>query len=232
MSEYLLINLGIIAVPLLLTFERKMSFYKKLPAVFVSMLLVGSVYIIWDIYAAYNFHWYFNAEYTGNIKILGLPLEEILFFITVPYAMLFLYETFIYYLKDKIRYNPDLKNSVIIIFLIFFLSAVLLMDKPYTFLVLVSCAFYFFISSSFYSDNIKSGLFWIFILFSFIPFILVNYLLTSLPVVIYNPGAIIGYRILTIPVEDFFYSFSLISFYVMAYTAFNKWRGGQKALKR
>jgi len=55
--------------------------------------------------------------------------------------------------------------------------------------------------------------------FSFIPFLIVNYALTSLPVVLYNPASVWGFRILTIPIEDFFYSFSMISFYIIVYTA-------------
>jgi lycopene cyclase domain-containing protein len=217
-SEYLLINLGIIAVPLALSFDKKMRFYKKLPAVLVSMSAVGSIFILWDVYATYYSHWMFNPEYTIGVKLFGLPLEEILFFITVPYAMLFLYETFLYYLKEKVKFTIQAKKLSLIISLIFLTAAVLIYNKQYTFLAFLSIAIYFFISYKYYSININSGLFWMFILFSYIPFFIVNYLLTSLPVVIYNPGAIIGSRIMTIPVEDFFYSFSLIAFYIMVYT--------------
>jgi len=55
------------------------------------------------------------------------------------------------------------------------------------------------------------------ILISFIPFFIVNYILTSLPVVEYNPEAILGIRVLTIPVEDFFYSFAMISGWIIIY---------------
>jgi hypothetical protein len=33
----------------------------------------------------------------------------------------------------------------------------------------------------------------------------------------YNPQAIFGTRILTIPVEDFFYNYSMLSFYLLFY---------------
>jgi lycopene cyclase domain-containing protein len=224
-SEYLLINLGIIAVPLALTFEKRMRFYKKLPAVLISMVMVGFLFVTWDIYATVNSHWMFNPEYISGVKIFKLPFEELLFFITVPYAMLFLYETFIFYLKERADFNIEVKKISLIISLIFLIAAILLYTKPYTFLAFISVALYFFISYRFYNHGINSGLFWIFILFSYLPFFIVNYLLTSLPVVIYNPGAIIGTRITTIPVEDFFYSFALIAFYSMVYTiAVNKWK--------
>jgi len=45
----------------------------------------------------------------------------------------------------------------------------------------------------------------------------VNYILTSLPVVTYNSEAIWGKRILTIPVEDFLYSYVLLSLCLYVY---------------
>jgi lycopene cyclase domain-containing protein len=51
-----------------------------------------------------------------------------------------------------------------------------------------------------------------------------NHVLTSLPVVSYSPQAITGLRVGTIPVEDFFYNFSLLSFYLIIYLfAEEKW---------
>jgi lycopene cyclase domain-containing protein len=217
MSEYLLINIGIIAVPLLFTFEKKMGFYKKLSHIITSVLIVGLFYVMWDIYAAANFHWSFNPEFTGGIKLFGLPLEEILFFITVPYAMLFLYEVFVFYLNDKIKINRPKGIIFRILSLLFLISALLMINNAYTFIALISCAIYFFLAGSSYLSGIIPGTFWIFMSFSFIPFVIVNYFLTSLPIVLYNPEAITGYRFITIPMEDFLYSFSLISFYIMIY---------------
>jgi hypothetical protein len=42
-------------------------------------------------------------------------------------------------------------------------------------------------------------------------------ILTALPVVPYNPTAIWGPRFITIPLEDFFYNYSLLSFYLLVY---------------
>jgi lycopene cyclase domain-containing protein len=51
----------------------------------------------------------------------------------------------------------------------------------------------------------------------FLLFILFNYILTSLPVVIYSPSAVPGVRFMTIPLEDFFYNFTMISVYPAFY---------------
>jgi len=138
MSAYLLINIGIIAVPLLFSFEKNIQFYKKFPYILISMFVVGLFYVLWDIHAAANFHWSFNPEFTGNIKIAGLPLEEILFFVTVPYSMIFLYEVFIFYFNDKINISPPAQITTRILSLIFLVSALFMINNAYTFIALLS----------------------------------------------------------------------------------------------
>jgi lycopene cyclase domain-containing protein len=64
---------------------------------------------------------------------------------------------------------------------------------------------------------ILSKLFILTILISLVPFFIVNYILTALPVVEYNPQAILGIKIFTIPLEDIFYSFTMISGWLMVY---------------
>ena len=61
------------------------------------MVIVGGVYIYWDVLATERGDWAFNDSYILGIRFFGLPLEEILFFVTVPYAMIFLYETFSFF---------------------------------------------------------------------------------------------------------------------------------------
>jgi hypothetical protein len=56
-----------------------------------------------------------------------------------------------------------------------------------------------------------------FLVITFVPFLLFNGLLTALPVVLYNPKEIWGVRAYTIPIEDFFYSFSLLGFNALVY---------------
>jgi lycopene cyclase domain-containing protein len=63
----------------------------------------------------------------------------------------------------------------------------------------------------------RESRFWIYIFLAFFPFVLTNYFLTSIPVVIYNPERFSQIRITTIPVEDFFYSFSLVTGYIYVY---------------
>ncbi len=215
MSEYLIINLSVLLIPLAFSFEKKLSFYKKLPAVLVSIVTVGIIYLIWDSVSTLRNDWSFNGSYLIGIKFLHLPLEEILFFITVPYACIFIYETVNHFVKDK---NLKLSKSFLIsISLIFLITGIIYANQNYTFTVMLFCASVTGISAVYFIKLFNKRNFWITILITYIPFFLVNYILTSLPIVTYNSTAIWGIRILTIPLEDFFYSYSMIGFWLIFY---------------
>ncbi len=221
-STYLLINIFIIAVPLLLTFEKKIKYYRKLPALFASIIIVGGIYIVWDVIATLRGDWSFNPEHITGLKIFHLPLEEILFFVTVPYSGIFLYETGKLYLGDKtlaIRKFPFYISAALLIII-----SLIFIDQYYTFTVMLFSAIFLIIAILYHSKYpvLNSSLYWKWILFMYLPFFLVNYILTSLPVVSYSPDAIWGIRITTIPVEDFFYSFSMLSFYLFVYLLIKK----------
>ena len=223
MSEYLLINILTIIFPLVLTFEKKLKFYNNLPYLFLSIIIVGGAYIYWDVLATARGDWAFNDIYIVGIRFFGLPIEEILFFVTVPYAMIFLYETFNFYIKDK-RLKFNCRNMYFVAFF-YFLIALNNYSQPYTFTVMIFMSLFFVLANLSKSDLLSSRNFWLFMILGYIPFSIVNYILTSLPIVTYGKNAIWNFRITTIPVEDFFYSFSLIGLSLLIYTlAKRQWK--------
>ena len=216
--NYITLDFLIIIVPLLLSFKWKFKYYKYYKPLFASIGIVGISYIIWDIIVTFRGDWWFNKEYLIGFEIAGLPIEEILFFIVVPYSCIFIYENFAYFIKEKeIYYN---KYFYYIISILFLISGLIFYYQDYTILSLLSCALFFFVANKFYPNILKSRLFWFYIILSFVAFIIFNYLLTSTIIVFYNPEAIWGIRITTIPLEDFFYNFSMLSFYLMFYLYF------------
>jgi lycopene cyclase domain-containing protein len=211
---YLAINLLVIAGPLVLTLAPTVKYYKKLPSVFCSIIIVSSVFISWDIFATANHHWGFNERFIIGFTIFSLPIEEILFFITTPYSCIFIFECIEYYLKDKIIIT---RKVHFLLFLIFTAASFFLRTKPYTCVVLAFCALFFILARFLFKQIIGSRNYWLYIGISFLPFLAINYILTSLPVVLYNPLAICGLHVFTIPLEDFFYSYSMLSFYLLCY---------------
>lgn len=215
MSTYLIINILIIFFPLILSFEKNLTYYKKIPHLIFSILIVSTAYIIWDVFATKRGDWAFNPEHLLEIYFFGLPLEEILFFITVPYSCVFIYETVKFYLKEKqLRINKNLFWFAALLFLVI---AVVFNYQHYTFTVTIFTAIFFILAILIKPRLLNSYQFWLTMLISFLPFLIVNYFLTSIPVVTYNDAAFFGKRFITIPLEDFLYSFSMISLWILFY---------------
>lgn len=215
MKTYLIINLLIIIFPLVLSFDKKVAYHKNIKAIIVSTIIIGSIYLIWDSIAVSRGDWSFNRRFVTGINIFNLPIEEILFFITVPYSCIFIYEVIRSYFQEKELY---LNKQIIIFFIIFFSGLAFFFNSQYyTFMVLLFTAVFLILALSFYRSILKSRVFWTTIIISYLPFLIINYFLTSLPVVEYNKKAIWGIRVITIPLEDFLYSYSLISFWLIVY---------------
>lgn len=53
---------------------------------------VAVVFIAWDVAATHAGHWTFDPEQTLPVRVFGLPLEELSFFVVVPLAGVLTYE--------------------------------------------------------------------------------------------------------------------------------------------
>ncbi len=218
MSTYLLINILIILFPLVLSFDKNLKFYRNVKYVLASILIVSSAYIVWDIIATNRGDWAFSEQHLLGIYFYVLPLEEILFFITVPYSCIFIYETIKFYINEKVY--PIKKNIFLIPVISFIVLALVFNKQAYTFTVLLYSAAFFLLGVLTNSKLLTSKIFWISILICFVPFFIVNYFLTSIPVVTYNDAAFSAIRVITIPLEDFLYSFSMVSLWILFYEFF------------
>jgi lycopene beta-cyclase len=52
----------------------------------------AAVFLVWDVLAHRAGHWWFTDAYTTEVRILGLPLAEWLFFLVIPLCGLLTYE--------------------------------------------------------------------------------------------------------------------------------------------
>jgi lycopene cyclase domain-containing protein len=53
----------------------------------LTLIPVLAVFLVWDAYAIENGHWTFDPDrMTGVLLPAGVPLEELLFFVVVPFA--------------------------------------------------------------------------------------------------------------------------------------------------
>ena len=214
MSVYFILLLASAGIPLLLSFDKRLQFYKKWKYVWPSITFIAIIYIVFDIVFTHRGVWGFNPEYLSGITVFKLPLEEILFFFAIPYASIFLHYAFVEYFP-QVKLNET--GNKIVTFLLLIISLLLILlhsDKQYTFYIF-SKVFVVLILSLFDKSRITQH-FYITFLIILIPFAIVNGILTGSgineEVVWYNNAENLGIRIFTIPVEDFGYAFSLILF--------------------
>jgi lycopene cyclase domain-containing protein len=216
MSYYGYILLFSFLGPLALSFDKKVAYYKRVRHLIVPIILVSGLFLIWDQWFTKKGVWGFTMAHTAHIFLGKLPLEEILFFVVVPYNCMFIFEVIGVYFQPK---NKAILNRVFFgTFLL--LGLTLLIQQPtgwYT-LSAILLAILLSITLLIYNPTWLSQ-FVISFLVCLLPFLVVNGLLTgaatTLPVVWYNPAEFSGWRIITIPAEDLFYNFDLLVGFVV-----------------
>lgn len=216
---YLLIDFFTVIVPFLASFHPKLKFYRNFKAFFPANIAIAIAYIVWDVWFTDLGVWGFNPDYLVGIYVFNLPIEEVLFFICIPYSCVFSYHCFGVWKENWLRsYKPALISIGLIV--LSTLLAVVFYDRMYPMV-----SFGIFALLIFYLGFVKKpswlGQFYFTYLIMIIPFLIVNGILTGsgldAPIVWYNSDEIIGFRIKTIPFEDAFYGMGLIGFNLIIY---------------
>lgn len=220
--SYLLVNVLCILFPLAFSFVKPFCFFRKFRAAFGAIFLVATFFVIWDIYFTKLGIWSFNENYLTGIYLVNLPIEEVLFFICIPFACLFTFYCVTLYLK----FNPfnDIKLTLIkLISILIAVIGVLNIKYDYTASSLILMAVFLFWTAYSKWKHLPTFLFtYLIILF---PFLVSNGILTGSfidePIVKYNNNENLGIRVLTIPIEDLFYSGILQISNIFLFTRFN-----------
>ena len=216
---YLALNILTLAYPIAQSFERRITLYKKWYALLPAIAATGTFFIVWDIAFTDMEIWGFNDRYLTGVQIANLPLEEWLFFLTVPYACVFVYDVVNYFIPRDI-FGPARKVIGGVLMLGSLVMAVVFVDRWYTFTAFGFLALLLGINL-FLLRSKWLGRFFLAYLFCLIPFMLVNGVLTGSwiegEVVWYNNFENLGIRIGTIPFEDVFYGMGLILMNVTIY---------------
>ena len=200
---YISLILFTLSYPLFKSFENKIQFHTKWKYLFPGILASAIFFITWDVWFTSIGIWEFNPKYVLGFFILNLPIEEWLFFIVVPFACVFIYEVMNYFVKRDLLAKQS-KHITNILAISLFIVAMIYHDKLYTFISFTLLSIFLFIHQYILKSNYL-GRFYIAWIVCIIPFLLVNGVLTAMPVVIYNDSENLGLRLYTIPVEDLFY---------------------------
>jgi lycopene cyclase domain-containing protein len=209
-STYLLLMLGSLLIPLIFSFEKQIHFVSKWKYLPLAIGLPGVLFIAWDVWFTRTGVWSFSDDFTLGLRLLDLPLEEWLFFIVVPFCSLFIYEV-VKFFFHKFSYHERIVKTLWFVAVILFLFAVVSKQHSYTFwnLTFTTIFLVFLLFNSWFYQHITHFIIALFV--AFIPMLIVNGILTSFPVVIYNPEEFSTLRLFTIPLEDFVYFFLLFA---------------------
>lgn len=207
---YSLVLFFTVSICFVASFDRRLLFSRYFGAFIKAAIIVAIPFIIWDIWFTARGVWWFDTNYTLGLVISGLPLEEWLFFIFIPFSCIFTY-----YCIDKffeLKWLTGFNNLIVFVTVIICSLVVLLHhDKIYTLVTalatITTLIYLHFIAKTPWIG--KASLVFTLLMLGFFP---VNGVLTGTglesPIVNYNPGDFLGIRMGTIPVEDAVYGYT------------------------
>ena len=206
---YLILDIGTLLCPLLLSFENKVKFRRSWKAATLASLIIAIPFIIWDhIFTKHGF-WGFSNDYTLGIDLFGLPIEEYLFFIVVPFACTFIYEVCRYFFRNV---SFRIFNRLFYFLIPLYGLSLIFFDSYGYYTVMVEFTSMIVLIILILNPKVTHA--GVAFIISFIPFFIVNGILTGgctdEPVVWYSEFEKVPFRLWTIPMEDVLYSFTLI----------------------
>lgn len=213
MEKYYYLSLDFLSIifPLMFSFYPKADFSKKWRFLAPAIAIPAVVFIMWDSWFTSMGVWGFNDRYLTGVRLGNLPIEEVLFFVCIPYACVFTYEAVNYLLKTPLSRSTTAISGLMALALA--ITGGIYLDHWYTSVTFIGLVSYLIILYIFRHTTFLSRFYFAF-LFILIPFFIVNGILTGTglpePIVWYNDHENLGLRMLTIPVEDTFYGMLLI----------------------
>lgn len=204
----------------LLSFDRNVHYYRKWKYLIPAILVVGGLFILWDVFFTVKGVWAFNPAYFLGLSVLHLPVEEWLFFVTVPFACVFIYECLNFYVGTD-WLAPYERMITIFLIVIFLTTGIFSWGRLYTNTTFLLAGGFLLSHLLLLPRCYYRSRFYFAFLVSLFPFLIVNGVLTGgytrEPVVIYNPEEYLGIRITSIPLDDTIYGFLLLFGVVTVY---------------
>lgn len=207
-----------------MSWDKRVNYHQKWKYFFKALPVMMVVMIIWDMFFTHNGIWGFNEQYILGWYVVGLPVEEWLFFIVVPFSCTFIYEVVIYFdSSNKFEKYGKIINVIMLLLVITLLYFGL--DQTYTKIAMgFLCLLLLFHQFAYNARYL--GRFYVAFLFILIPFFIVNGVLTGSfiqeEVVWYKSSEIFNIRLFTIPLEDVFYCMFMMLFLITFYEIFKR----------
>jgi lycopene cyclase domain-containing protein len=221
---YVYIHIFAVVPVFCLSFENRIAYRKTWKYLFPATLIVATFFVVWDAIFTILSIWSFNPNYYLGYKLLYLPIEELLFFVTIPFASVFVYENMNYYIQKDLLKKIEPYISIVLL-LLFFGVAFFYWQKLNTTVSFLLPGI-FLLYHVFFLPAWQRSRFYLAFLVILIPFILVDTVLTGgltdAPIIVYNPDEYSGFRIISIPIEDLPFGFMLLFWIVSIMEAWRK----------
>jgi lycopene cyclase domain-containing protein len=99
--EYILLLFLVLIFPLVLSADRKLPI-RRHPRTLARVIgTVAVPFWLWDLVATAQGHWSFHGERVLGLWLLGMPLEEWLFFLVIPFVSIFTWESTKYFMRGR-----------------------------------------------------------------------------------------------------------------------------------
>ena len=102
-ATYLALMAACVAVTLPLELVLKAGVYRRPRRWLAALVPVFVAFNLWDWVAIRRDHWAYSPRYTTGIRLIGLPLEELVFFLVVPTCALLTYQAVTRLLPSRAR---------------------------------------------------------------------------------------------------------------------------------
>lgn len=234
---YLWVDLAVLLPTLLLSFDRRVAFYKQWRSYWPVNAAVLAGFVAWDVLFTERGVWGFNPDYLVGIDLLGLPIEEWGFFIAVPYACTFTYATLKQYVPSVGAFRFGARSVTLAVWLFSAWLAWAFAGQIYP----ATTATILFLTLSFllFRPNRWFGHFWFAYAVLLIPFIISNGVLTGIDftaypllhrepeivadqIVWYNNDENTRWRIFSMPADDLVYGLLLMVLHVAGLEALER----------
>lgn len=217
-AEYLLFNLLILTFSTLGKLFIPRSHWPHIPSALIAICVCAAPFIIWDMVVT-EWWWTFNPRYILGLFVGGLPMEEILFFLVIPWSCLVLWENMRRQISGYWRIPV---TGFFTMLSVLFGFGGWMYSRWYSMSIgiLFGCVTLLSLRYGRWFQQ-KST-----IIFSILITVLTsifNGYLTGRPVVTYMTETVSGIRVGTIPIEDFLYGWLLIGGVIFLYDQLYAW---------
>lgn len=225
---YAILDIGAAGTALAVGYWRHQRWLRHWRQSFAAIGAVALAFVMWDVAVTKLGHWSFNPAYVLGWGLGGLPLEELVFFIAIPLVCLAVWELVTggsMAVPGDDHTNEIWSERRAFWYLALPVAGALgLMaahgGRGYSWAAggsALAVAAWAYLRANHSSGAHINGRHWlIFQLVMVVIFFAANSVLTGRPVVLYNPASFSGWRIGTVPVEDFLYNFALTNAVILA----------------